>query len=92
MLKNPLILAICAGASIRLHEFQASPPLCWAVYGKLLLVPLLITAGGIGIGLQGIDLGALYLVSAAPTAAATSLGSMLSTTQGIFLLRSYGLI
>jgi malonate transporter and related proteins len=108
----PLAL-LCAGASIRLHEFQASPPLYWAVLGKLLLVPLLVTLGGIGIGLRGADLGVLYLMSAAPTAAAsypmaqsmranyhlaaaivaaTSLGSMLTTTLGIFLLRSYGLI
>jgi len=108
----PLAL-ICAGASIRLREFQTSQPLYWAVLGKLLLVPLLITLGGIAIGLRGEALGVLYLMCAAPTAAAsypmaqamkanhhlaaaiiaaTSLGSMVSTTLGIFLLRSFGLI
>lgn len=108
----PLAL-LCAGASIRLQEFQGSQPLYWAVSGKLFFVPLLITVGGIAIGLRGESLGVLYLMSASPTAAAsypmaqamksnyhlaaaiiaaTSLGSMLSTTLGIFLLRSFGLI
>lgn len=108
----PLAL-LCAGASIRLHEFQASRPLYWATAGKLLFVPLLITLGGIVMGLRGESLGVLYLMCAAPTAAAsypmtqamnsnyhlaaaiiaaTSLGSMVSTTLGIFLLRSFGFI
>jgi malonate transporter len=108
----PLAL-LCAGASIRLHEFQASRSLYWATAGKLLFVPLLITLGGIAMGLRGESLGVLYLMCAAPTAAAsypmtqamnsnyhlaaaiiaaTSLGSMVSTTLGIFLLRSFGLI
>ena len=108
----PLAL-LCAGASIRLHEFQTSPPLYWAVIGKLLFVPLLITSGGILLGLRGEELGVLYLMCASPTAAAsypmtqalggnhhlaaaiiaaTSLGSLLFTTLGIFLLRSFQLI
>ncbi|PLX93741.1 MAG: AEC family transporter [Desulfuromonas sp.] len=108
----PLAL-LCAGASIRLHEFQASRPLYWATSGKLLFVPLLITLGGVAIGLHGESLGVLYLMSTSPTAAAsypmaqamkanhhlaaaiiaaTTLGSMLSTTFGIFLLRSFALI
>lgn len=66
----PLAL-LCAGASIRLHEFQASPPLYWATSGKLIFVPLLITLGGIAIGLRGENLGVLYLMSASPTAAAS---------------------
>jgi len=64
----PLAL-LCAGASIRLHEFQTSPPLYWAVTGKLLFVPLIITSGGIILGLRGEELGVLYLMCAAPTAA-----------------------
>ncbi|PLX78441.1 MAG: AEC family transporter [Desulfuromonas sp.] len=108
----PLAL-LCAGASIRLREFQASPPLYAATCGKLLLLPLLITLGGIGLGLRGEELGVLYLMSSSPTAAAsypmaqalkgnhhlaaaiiatTTLGSILSTTVGVFLLRSFGLI
>jgi predicted permease len=66
----PLAL-LCAGASIRLHEFQTSPPLYWAVAGKLLFVPLFITLGGIILGLRGEELGVLYLMCASPTAAAS---------------------
>jgi len=66
----PLAL-LCAGASIRLHEFQTSPSLYWAVSGKLLFVPLFITLGGIFIGLRGEELGVLYLMCASPTAAAS---------------------
>lgn len=66
----PLAL-ICAGASIRMQDFQASRPLYWAVSGKLLFAPLLITLGGILFGLQGDSLGVLFLMSAAPTAAAS---------------------
>jgi predicted permease len=40
----PLAL-LCAGASIRLHEFQASSSLYFAVLAKLFVVPLLITLG-----------------------------------------------
>jgi hypothetical protein len=108
----PLAL-LCAGAAIRLHEFQASAPLYAAVISKLAIVPFLITLGGIALGLRGEELGVLYLMCAAPTAAAsypmtqalggnhhlaaaiiaaTSLGSMLFTTLGIFLLRSFQLI
>ena len=108
----PLAL-LCAGASIRLQDFQTSRPLYWAVSGKLFFVPLLITLGGIAVGLRGESLGILYLMCAAPTAAAsypmtqamggnhhlaaaiiaaTSLGSMIFTTLGIFLMRNFQLI
>ncbi len=108
----PLAL-LCAGASIRMQEFQASPPLYWSTLAKLVVVPLLLTSGGVLIGLRGPELGVLYLMSSSPTAAAsypmtlalggnqhlaaaiiaaTALGSLVSTTCGIFILRSYGLI
>lgn len=108
----PLAL-LCAGASIRLHEFNSSKPLYLATLAKLVLVPLVITAGGIAIGLRGEQLGVLYLMCSAPTAAAsypmtqamggnyhlaaaiiavTSVGAMVATTLGIFLLRSFALI
>jgi len=108
----PLAL-ICVGASIRWHEFQSSKNLYFASFGKLFLFPGLITVGAIMFGFRGEELGVLYLMSAAPTAAAsypmiraiggnqyltaaiiaaTSLGSMLSTTLGLFLLRSFELI
>ena len=66
----PLAL-LCAGASIRLQDFQISRPLYWAAVGKLFFVPLMITLGGIVIGLRGESLGILYLMCAAPTAAAS---------------------
>ena len=108
----PLAL-ICAGASIRINEFQSSMTLYWASAMKLVFVPLIITAGGIFIGFRGEQLGVLYLMSASPTATAsfpmtqamkgnhhlaaaiitvTSIGSLLFTTMGIFLLRVFGLI
>jgi len=108
----PLAL-LCAGASIRLQEFHGSKALYWAAAAKLIFVPLLITLGGVMIGLRGEQLGVLYLMCAAPTAAAsypmaqamggnhhlaaaiiaaTSLGSLVFTTLGIFLLRSFLLI
>ena len=108
----PLAL-LCAGASIRLHEFQSSRPLYWATTGKLFLVPLVITAGGAVMGFRGPELGVLFLMSSSPTAAAsypmvqamglnyhlaaaiiaaTSLGAIVSSTLGIFLLRTFGLI
>jgi len=108
----PLAL-LCTGASIRLREFRGSFTLYAAITGKLLLLPLAITGGGVLIGLRGMDLGVLYLMCAAPTAAAsypmaramkanhhlaaaivasTTLASIISTTLGIFLLRSYALI
>ncbi len=108
----PLAL-LCAGATIRLNEFQRSRPLYWAVFGKLFIVPIVITIGGFMLGFRGESLGILFLMSATPTAAAsypmalamganyhlaaaiiaaTSLGSIVSITLGIFLLRSFGLI
>jgi malonate transporter len=108
----PLAL-LCAGATIRLREFQTSPALYGASLAKLVLVPLLITGAGILVGLRGMELGVLYLMIAAPTAAAsypmtqslggnhhlaaaiiaaTSLGSIVSSTLGIFTLRLLDLI
>ena len=108
----PLAL-LCAGASIRIREFQSSPPLYWATGCKLFLVPFVITIGGIVFGLRGESLGVLFLMCASPTAAAsypmaqamgvnyhlaaaiiaaTSLGSIISSTLGIFLLRVFNLI
>ncbi len=108
----PLAL-LCAGASIRLREFHCGATLYWATLAKLVLVPLVITVGGVMVGLRGEELGILYLMSSAPTAAAsypmvvalggnrylaaaiiaaTLLGSLLSTTFGVFILKSVQLI
>lgn len=108
----PLAL-VCAGASIRLHEFTSSAPLYAATIAKLVVVPAVVTLGGIALGMRGETLGILYLMMAAPTAAAsypmtlalggnhhlaaaiiaaTAIGSLFSTTLGLFLLRSLQLL
>jgi len=66
----PLAL-ICAGASIRLEDLKTSLPLYISSALKLIFVPLLITVGGALYGFRGVELGVLYLMSAAPTAAAS---------------------
>lgn len=66
----PLAL-LCAGASIRWRDFRVSNNLYYATFAKLVALPLFIVLGGILIGLRGQELGILYLMSAAPTAAAS---------------------
>jgi len=90
----PLAL-LCAGASIRLLEFKGDRALYWASAGKLLFVPLVITAGGAVIGLRGQELGVLYLMSASPTAAASypmalSLGGNHHLAAAIIAMTSLG--
>ena len=65
----PLAL-LCVGASIRWHEFRASGLLYGAIVGKIMVLPLIVTVLGYLIGLRGNELGVLYMMSAAPTAAA----------------------
>ncbi|RVU85686.1 AEC family transporter [Leucothrix sargassi] len=65
----PLAL-ICTGASIRWRDFQTSNNLYWTSIAKLIIVPVVITAGGILIGLRGEMLGVLFLMSSAPAASA----------------------
>jgi len=65
----PLAL-ICTGASIRWRDFKTSNNLYWASIAKLIIVPGLITLGGILVGLRDEELGVLFLMSAAPAAAA----------------------
>lgn len=66
----PLAL-LCTGASIRLQDFQASQALYWAVGGKLVVLPLVMTLGGIVFGFRGEELGILFLMCAAPSAVAS---------------------
>ena len=65
----PLAL-LCVGASIRWHEFRASRLLYGAIAGKIVLLPLVATVIGYYCGLREQELGVLYVMSAAPTAAA----------------------
>ena len=65
----PLAL-LCAGASIRLQEFRSSPWLYLAILSKIILIPLSATIIAYLVGIRGESLGVLYLMMAAPTAAA----------------------
>lgn len=65
----PLAL-LCVGASIRWHEFRASRLLYASIVGKIVLLPLIATVIGYYCGLTKQELGVLYVMSAAPTAAA----------------------
>lgn len=66
----PLAL-LCVGASIRWHEFRASKSLYFATALKLLFFPLITVVGAVLFGFRGEELGVLYLMTAAPTAAAS---------------------
>lgn len=67
----PLAL-LCIGGSLSLKalRFERHNAMIAGV-GKLILVPIALTTGGYLIGLRGIDLGILFLMSSAPTAAAS---------------------
>ncbi len=67
----PLAL-LCTGASLDFHTMrQEMTNTLLATFSKLVVVPLLFTAGGWWFGFRGIDLGILLLMSSAPTAAAS---------------------
>lgn len=108
----PLAL-LCAGASIRWREFRSSPTLYLVVLMKLIVLPLLAALVAYSLGWRDHELGIIYLMTAAPSAAAgyamvkviggnahlaaavvaaTTLASIVTTTLGLFILRSAGLI
>lgn len=109
----PLAL-LCTGGALNFHEMKHNPhKTLYASIAKLFVVPLFITAGGISMGFRGIELGILFLMCSAPTAAAsyvmvktmggndklaaniialTTLGSIVSVSLGIMLLRSLRLM
>jgi malonate transporter len=65
----PLAL-LCVGATIRLQEFRSSSVLYWAISSKIIFIPMVATALGFYVGLRGEELGVLFMMTAAPTAAA----------------------
>ncbi|MFQ3197516.1 MAG: malonate transporter [Paraglaciecola sp.] len=65
----PLAL-LCVGASIRWQEFHSSSLLYLAIASKIVLIPLVVTVTGYACGLRNDELGVLYMMMAAPTAAA----------------------
>ncbi len=67
----PLAL-LCTGASLDFHTLkQEMGKTLLATFAKLVMIPLLFTAGGFWFGFRGMDLGILLLMSSAPTAAAS---------------------
>lgn len=65
----PLAL-LCVGATIRLQEFRSSGILYWAISSKIVFIPFLATTLGFYFGLRDEQLGVLFMMTAAPTAAA----------------------
>ncbi len=65
----PLAL-LCVGATIRWHEFSASGVLYLTIASKLLLIPFVATVLGYYWGFRQEQLGILFMMTAAPTAAA----------------------
>lgn len=65
----PLAL-LCVGASIRWQEFHSSKLLYMAIGSKIVLIPLVVTVVGYICGFRNDELGVLYMMMAAPTAAA----------------------
>jgi len=67
----PLAL-ICIGGTLSIGRLHSNRNLLiWATVNKLILVPGLAALAGVFVGLRGTDLGILYLMTAAPTAAAS---------------------
>lgn len=67
----PLAL-ICIGGAMSLTELKGSSSVSiWAVFAKLILTPALIIYPAYLIGFEPIDLGVLFLMVSAPTAAAS---------------------
>lgn len=65
----PLAL-LCVGATIRLQEFRSSSILYWAISSKIVFIPIVATVLGFYFGIRGDQLGVLFMMTAAPTAAA----------------------
>lgn len=67
----PLAL-LCIGGSLSIGRLHGNRNLLiWATVSKLILVPGLAALVGAWVGLRGTDLGILYLMTGAPTAAAS---------------------
>jgi predicted permease len=67
----PLAL-LCTGGSLNMKSLKNDQLTTWfATFNKLLLAPLLITGAALLFGFRGLDLGIIFFMSAAPTAAAS---------------------
>jgi malonate transporter len=65
----PLAL-LCVGATIRWQEFRSSGILYFAISSKIIFIPVVATVLGFYFGLRDVQLGVLFMMTAAPTAAA----------------------
>ncbi|WP_117233205.1 AEC family transporter [Vibrio maerlii] len=67
----PLAL-LCTGGSLDVSALRSEKAPAWFATGyKLVLCPLFITLGGYVFGFRGLDLGIIFFMSSAPTAAAS---------------------
>ncbi len=93
----PLAL-LCTGASLNFASLRnALSNTLQATAHKLILVPLLITGGGIAVGFRGVELGVLLLMASAPTAAASyvmvrAMGGNATLAANIIALTTLGSI
>lgn len=91
----PLAL-LCAGGSLSLQalRYESRNALLSSI-GKLIFAPLLITGGGYWVGLRGMELGILFLMTSAPTAAASyvmvrAMGGNATLAANIVVLTTLG--
>ncbi|WP_442805710.1 AEC family transporter [Testudinibacter sp. TR-2022] len=90
----PLAL-LCAGASLNLRNMDTSSQVAiWSSIGRVLLAPLLMVLIARLFGLQGIDLGVIFLMSATPAAAASyamvrSMGGYAKTAANIIGITTF---
>ena len=67
----PLAL-LCSGGSLDLKSLRGDKNIAWFTsFNKLLLAPLLITGAALLFGFRGIEIGIVFFMSGAPTAAAS---------------------
>ncbi len=67
----PLAL-LCTGGSLNIKALKGEKYSTWfTTVNKLLLAPLLITGGALLFGFKGLEIGIIFFMSAAPTAAAS---------------------
>ena len=67
----PLAL-LCSGGSLDLKSLRGDKHITWfASFNKLIFAPVLITVAAILFGFRGMEIGIIFFMSAAPTAAAS---------------------
>lgn len=92
------IALLCAGATFDIRSvFRASDISLKASIGRLVISPLVAVGIGLGLGLTGIPMGVLFMMSAMPTAAASyvmarSMGGNDVAAANIIALTTFGAI